>query len=375
MTTSKIIFDILHMCGLVINIKDICVFIGPAFSGLTAIASYLFAKEVSGSSGAGLFAALFTGISPAYLSRSVAGSYDNEAVAIFAMVFAFYCWIYAVNHGTMIHAAMASLATFYMVTCWGAYVFIINTVAIYIIALTIFGRLKSRHIVVYLVYYVITTILCLNVPFVTFATVLSSEHMPSHGVFLLLTAIWLKRYLEEMVSKGAVRNLAKAIVSLAALSFVVIFVWLNITGRTSYSPRSMTMLDPTYAAKYIPIVASVSEHQPTTWGAYVFDLHFPLIMAPVGLYICFRNASDGMLFAGTYALLAVYFSGVMARLMLILSPAMCVLAGIGVSYFVSSFVSYIRVPTAIERASQPKVTVGTADPWLPNECKLRRTSG
>jgi dolichyl-diphosphooligosaccharide--protein glycosyltransferase len=34
-----------------------------------------------------------------------------------------------------------------------------------------------------------------------------------------------------------------------------------------------TLLDPTYAKKFIPIVASVSEHQPTTWASYIFDLH------------------------------------------------------------------------------------------------------
>jgi dolichyl-diphosphooligosaccharide--protein glycosyltransferase len=33
-----------------------------------------------------------------------------------------------------------------------------------------------------------------------------------------------------------------------------------ITGKTKWSGRSMTLLDPTYAKKYIPIIASVSEH-------------------------------------------------------------------------------------------------------------------
>ena len=32
------------------------------------------------------------------------------------------------------------------------------------------------------------------------------------------------------------------------------------------------MLDPTYAKNHIPIIASVSEHQPTTWSSYYFDL-------------------------------------------------------------------------------------------------------
>jgi dolichyl-diphosphooligosaccharide--protein glycosyltransferase len=42
---------------------------------------------------------------------------------------------------------------------------------------------------------------------------------------------------------------------------------------TPLTGRFWTLLDPTYAKKYIPIIASVSEHQPTTWATYVFDLH------------------------------------------------------------------------------------------------------
>jgi hypothetical protein len=42
---------------------------------------------------------------------------------------------------------------------------------------------------------------------------------------------------------------------------------------TPWTGRFWTLLDPTYAKKYIPIIASVSEHQPTTWATYIFDLH------------------------------------------------------------------------------------------------------
>jgi hypothetical protein len=43
--------------------------------------------------GAGLAAAALVGMVPSYISRSVAGSYDNEGVAIFALVFVFYTFI------------------------------------------------------------------------------------------------------------------------------------------------------------------------------------------------------------------------------------------------------------------------------------------
>ena len=43
--------------------------------------------------GAGLCAATFMGLIPSYISRSVAGSFDLEGVAIFALVFTFYLYV------------------------------------------------------------------------------------------------------------------------------------------------------------------------------------------------------------------------------------------------------------------------------------------
>lgn len=43
--------------------------------------------------GAGLASAAIIAVVPSYISRSVAGSYDLEAVAIFALVFVFYLYV------------------------------------------------------------------------------------------------------------------------------------------------------------------------------------------------------------------------------------------------------------------------------------------
>lgn len=61
-------------------------------SGFTSIATYFLTKELW-SEGAGLFAACFIAIVPGYISRSVAGSYDNEGIAIFALQFTYYLWV------------------------------------------------------------------------------------------------------------------------------------------------------------------------------------------------------------------------------------------------------------------------------------------
>lgn len=71
---------------------QVCVFTAPLFSAFCALTTYFLAKEVR-SQGAGLFAALFAASVPSYISRSVAGSYDNEGVAIFALVLVFFLYV------------------------------------------------------------------------------------------------------------------------------------------------------------------------------------------------------------------------------------------------------------------------------------------
>lgn len=74
----------------------------------------MLTKEIR-NAGAGLVAAAMVSIVPGYISRSVAGSYDNEGIAIFCMLFTYYTWIKAVKTGTIYWSTLAALAYFYMV--------------------------------------------------------------------------------------------------------------------------------------------------------------------------------------------------------------------------------------------------------------------
>jgi ABC-type transport system involved in cytochrome c biogenesis permease subunit len=54
-----------------------------------------------------------------YISRSVAGSYDNEAIAIFLLMFTFFLWIRALKTGSAFWGSLTALFYFYMVAAWG----------------------------------------------------------------------------------------------------------------------------------------------------------------------------------------------------------------------------------------------------------------
>jgi hypothetical protein len=181
MVTSGAIYHALRALTVPVDIRNICVLLAPAFSGLTAFASYLLTNEMTDSPSAGLLSAIFMGIAPGYISRSVAGSYDNEAIAIFLLVFTFYLWIKALKLGSMLWGALCALFYGYMVASWGGYAFITCLVPLHSFVLVCMGRFSTRLYVSYTTWYALGTLASMQIPFVGFLPVRTSEHMPALG--------------------------------------------------------------------------------------------------------------------------------------------------------------------------------------------------
>lgn len=331
MITSGAIHYILNSLNMTVHIREVCVFLAPFFSGLTAIATYLLTKELW-SQGAGLFAAAFIGIVPGYISRSVAGSYDNEGIAIFALMFTYYLWIKSVKTGLVFWSVLTALSYFYMVSAWGGYVFIINLIPLHVFVLMIIGRFSHRIYIAYSVFYIMGTILSMQIPFVGFQPIRTSEHMAAAGTFALLQAYGFLNYLKSKLSKTQFRQFfIFSIIIVAGIIFASV-VFLTYAGYVApWSGRFYSLWDTGYAKIHIPIITSVSEHQPTTWTSFFFDLHFLVCIFPAGVWFCIKELNDERVFIILYALFASYFAGIMVRLILTLTPCVCVLSAIAIS--------------------------------------------
>ncbi|KAF7990892.1 hypothetical protein HCN44_000697 [Aphidius gifuensis] len=336
MITSGAIHYVLHSINIPVHIRDICVFLAPIFSGLTSISTYLLTKELW-SSGAGLFAACFIAIAPGYISRSVAGSYDNEGIAIFALQITYYFWVKSVKTGSILWASLTALSYFYMVSAWGGYVFIINLIPFHVFVLLVMNRYSNRLFVSYTTFYILGLLFSMQIPFVGFQPIRTSEHMAAGGVFGLLIFIATLRYLRTVLSKNEMKYFA-GIVGVLAVILLVAVTLLTYAGVVApWSGRFYSLWDTGYAKIHIPIIASVSEHQPTTWFSFFFDLHILVTTFPVGLWYCIKRINDERVFVVLYALSAVYFAGVMVRLMLTLTPVVCMLAGVAFSVLLELF--------------------------------------
>ncbi|KAF6761856.1 oligosaccharyl transferase STT3 subunit [Ephemerocybe angulata] len=352
MATSGVIYYILQALNLPVDIRNICVLLAPGFSALTAWATYMFTKEMKNES-AGLLAAAFIGIVPGYISRSVAGSYDNEAIAIFLLMFTFYLWIKALKQGSALYGTAAAVFYFYMVAAWGGYVFITNMIPVHALVLILMGRFSHRLYVAYCSWYAIGTLASMQVPFVGFQPVSTSEHMGALGVFGLLQIVAFADLVRSHVSSQNFQKILRfglvAIGGLGASAFVA----LTYSGKIApWTGRFYSLWDTGYAKKYIPIIASVSEHQPTAWPSFFMDLQMLVFLFPAGVILCFRELRDEHLFVIIYSVMASYFAGVMVRLMLTLTPVVCVSSAIALSTLLETYINPVE-PDAERDASAP----------------------
>ena len=153
--------------------------------------------------------------------------------------------------------------------------------------------------------------------------------------------------------------------ALVLFVFVVAFgglVLLTVSGVIApWSGRFYSLWDTGYAKIHIPIIASVSEHQPTAWPAFFFDLNMMIWLFPAGVYMCFRKLTDEQVFIVIYAVLASYFAGVMVRLMLTLTPIVCVASAMAFSQILDTYLdAKAPTPDADETGSADATKVAAA---------------
>lgn len=385
MVTSGVIWHLLRLIHFPVDIRNVCVMLAPGFAGLTAWATYLFTCEMADES-TGLLAAAFIGIVPGYISRSVAGSYDNEAIAIFLLMFTFYLWIRAFKEGSAFYGMLAAVFYGWMVAAWGGYVFITNSekknsrsfvhrsevepfltasslsshlsqnlpqtvIPLHAFVLILMGRFSSKLYLSYSSWYVIGTVASMQVPFVGFLPIRTSEHMAALGVFGLLQLIAFVEVVRSLVPGKQFQLLLRSFVVGAFVAAFGVLVVMTTSGFIApWSGRFYSLWDTGYAKIHIPIIASVSEHQPTAWPSFFFDLQMLIFLFPAGVYLCFRELRDEHLFIIIYAVLSSYFAGVMVRLMLVITPVVCVTAAMAFSKLLGAYLDPAVPEDAVEGA-------------------------
>ena len=265
----------------------------------------------------------------------------------------FYLWIKAMKEGSAMWGTACALFYFYMVAAWGGYVFITNMIPLHVFVLILMGRYNPRLYVAYSSWYAIGTLASMQVPFVGFLPVRTSEHMAALGVFGLVQLVAFVELIRSHVPSQQFKLLLRGFILVVFGVAFAALVTLTYGGYIApWGGRFYSLWDTSYAKKHIPIIASVSEHQPPAWPAFFFDLEMLIFLFPAGVYLLFRELRDEHVFVIIYAVMASYFASVMVRLMLTLTPVVCVAAAVTVSALLETYLDPKEPETSDEAVAE-----------------------
>ena len=218
-------------------------------------------------------------------------------------------------------------------------------VPLHVFTLILMGRYSPRLYIAYSSFYSIGTLASMQVPFVGFNPVGTADHMAALGVFGLIQLVAFSTIVRShLPSKQQFDILLKLVLILGSIVGIIGMTIASKKGWIApWTGRFYSLWDTGYAKVHIPIVASVSEHQPTSWPSFFFDLQMLIYLFPAGVFFCFKLLNDKIkgeasVFVIIYSVFGSYFASVMVRLMLTLTPIVCVTSGVALSTLIDTYI-------------------------------------
>ena len=318
---------LLRFMGVNVAVFDAAMFF-PVFAGtLTVIAAYFLGKDFWGK-GAGMLTALFLALNPSSIGRTQLGFLRHEPLGILLMVliFLFFRRSTVPNSSarrTIIYSSLAGFSLFYLAAEWAGSLFPLDLIPLYVVVLVLIGRYTKK---LFLSYSLSMGIFLLFTPFL----------VPKLGFGSLTDITWLAVIVGEVVllAREVSTHLESTRLQFYTLGGAVVAV-VAIAAALSYFNivslpygKFFAVINP-FVRGNVPIIASVAEHQPATWGSFFYEFGAITFLILFGMVFVIQRGRNEDIFTILWGVTAVYFAASFVRLTLLLAPAFCLLGAIG----------------------------------------------
>jgi dolichyl-diphosphooligosaccharide--protein glycosyltransferase len=360
--TSAFFYFLLNGIGIQVDVLTVSLVL-PAFMGaLTAIVAFFLGRELSNNT-VGLLGGLFMAFIPAFLTRTIAGFYDNECVGVFAIVLTSYLFLRSLKRGSAMSAVGAGIGLGYLLVSWGAADFMLGLLALYAGVMLVMGRYSKRLLSSYTITIALGIFIGDLIPHNGFNNLTDFAFLAPIGMAGLLVAydIWLRigGYRETTASaltphiKPILVGLITPLIGVVAYMLYTGGSDLEITPYTSnpilrLGSKFLTVINP-FTRLDKRILASVAEHLPSPWGSFYNSLLILIFFFPLGMYFAYKRGRDEDWFILLYGITAVYFAGSMIRLSLILAPGVAILAALATYNVLSPYAKVVTQKSVFER--------------------------
>ncbi|MGC8632512.1 MAG: STT3 domain-containing protein [Thermoprotei archaeon] len=329
---SVVAYWIAHFFDLYVTVGQVIVYLPALLGALTVVMLYFFGKELYGRR-VGLIAAAIGLITPAFMTRSMAGHIDGEPIDLFLWVIALTLFVKAYKEKKPGLSLIAGLIIGFSGSVWGGYLYVSNSLALFAIALVLLERVDSQKARV---------LIAVLVP----STAVPALLLPEGALWLRTLSAWmlpgLAAFLLVIYSTWAGKNAHRlhliSVSTLAVLAVSVSFLFVApLVPSLSHlfpSGRLATVVNP-FATSGIE--STVGEQEMSTWTAFYGDYLFLLPFVVASLYFLIERRYDVDILLALMIFVGIYGEAAMVRLDQILA----IPASIGAAFVLEKLFSGI----------------------------------
>jgi dolichyl-diphosphooligosaccharide--protein glycosyltransferase len=329
--SGAIVYLILGFLGVGVDLKTVVIYFPIMTSVISTFIVYLIGRKVGGDV-VGMLAALFFGISPAFILRTSLGFFDTETVGMMAMLASIYFYLEATTprHGLKkqyLLAFLTGLSAGLMAASWGGFLYLSAMLSIFALVIAVLGyQTKDFEKVNALV---------------LLTTVIIASSVPRYGLSFMRHPVSLLLYVAVVVPFAA-RYLDFSIIKMKPIFVVasLLFLGLIATQVVSVLPlgiseRYLAVVNPLTKSEN-PLVQSVQEHAGAGIASFFFDFGLLIPFMVYGFYLSLRETDRYKLFLLFFSLSSLYFASSFARLGILAAPFLALIGSYGLGSLLNS---------------------------------------
>ncbi|MEM1514821.1 MAG: STT3 domain-containing protein [Candidatus Bathyarchaeia archaeon] len=318
---------------------NLCIIFPVLTTIMTCITMYFLGRSIGGEF-VGLLSALLLALDPSYIGRTSLGWFDDETIGILSALLAFLFFSKAIDSNKaikdgIIYSILAGLSLGYICISWGAARYIISVMLLFTIVLLFLRKYTPRLLLSYMLTFSIALTVAASSPRLGLGFLLESFTLLIYGVLILLLMVEVLRR-EKSGKKRAVYALIFFIIVVAAFSSLAITGVLREPSR-----KFIYAIFPQWRSES-PLFESVAEHKPSGWAVFFNNFGIGLIFVPLGVFLAVSSATNLGILTVLYCLTSLYFASSMIRLLILASPAICLLWALAIKKISLPFLLSLR---------------------------------
>jgi len=342
--TAAFFYVITSALGIDIPLMSFCALFPSIMGVLACLVIYFLGKDIGGKP-VGLLSALFLALSPSYIQRTSVGFFDDETIGILSFLLFLFFFLRAIKDdrplASNVKYALASGVTLgYFCVGWGAAFYAIGITMLFAFALILLKRYTQRLLLSYSLTFGIGLFIAISIPYLSTKYLITVAILPVAGVFALLCIYEVFHALASTKWK---------IISVMVFLIILIggfsMLW-HLGYMRSIAGKFISVINPLVRAGS-PLVESVAEHRISAWGPIYYDFGVVIIFFIASFYFLLRDPNNRNLFLLIFGLTSLYFACSMVRLLVLMAPAFCLLAALGITRILKPFITLLKEPPKI----------------------------